>query len=53
LAGALQTQQTDPATIEVAYLERNGKISAIPYPHEPRVFNVSIQQGVRTVRIEL
>lgn len=42
----------DPAKIQVAYLERNGKISAIPYPREPRVVNVSVVQGVQTVRIE-
>ena len=49
----LQTGQADPSRVERAYLERNGQISVIPYPREPRVLSVSVENGVQTVRIEL
>jgi uncharacterized membrane protein YcaP (DUF421 family) len=54
LTGALrlQTNQTDPAKVQLAYLERNGKISLIPYPREPHIIDVSVRDGVQTVRIE-
>ncbi len=46
-------QETDPAHIKLAYLERNGSISMIPCPSEPRIFDVSVEHGVQTVRIRL
>jgi uncharacterized membrane protein YcaP (DUF421 family) len=46
-------KQTDLSKIKTAYLERDGEISIIPYKHEPRVLNVSVAEGVQTVRIEL
>jgi uncharacterized membrane protein YcaP (DUF421 family) len=49
----VQTKQTDPAKIKLAYLERNGQISVIPAKQEPRVYTVSVEEGVQTVRIEL
>ena len=49
----MQTGQTDPARVKLAYLERNGEISIIPYKEEPRILDVSIEDGVKTVRIEL
>jgi uncharacterized membrane protein YcaP (DUF421 family) len=49
----LQTKQTDPSKVRLAHLERNGQISIVPYPREPKVFNVSVEAGVQTVRIEL
>ena len=49
----LQAQATDPAKIQLAYLERNGNISVIPCKSEPRIVNVSVADGVQTVRIEL
>ena len=49
----MQTGQTDPAKIELAYMERNGHISMLPYPREPRVVEVAVEAGVQTVRIEL
>jgi uncharacterized membrane protein YcaP (DUF421 family) len=49
----LHAKQADPSKVQRAYLERNGQISIVPYPHEPRVLNVSVEQGVQTVRIEL
>lgn len=48
-----QTKQSDPAKIELAYLERDGGISIIPFKKEPRVLDVSIASGVQTVRIQL
>ena len=49
----LQATQTDPAKIKLAYLERNGRISVIPYEREPRIVELSVAEGVQTVRIEL
>ncbi|HVG00378.1 MAG TPA: YetF domain-containing protein [Chloroflexia bacterium] len=49
----IQTRQTDPAKVELAYLERNGQISVISRKPEPQVFTVSVEDGVQTVRIEL
>jgi uncharacterized membrane protein YcaP (DUF421 family) len=49
----LQSDQTDPAKIRVACLERNGQISVTPFKYEPRILDVSVAQGVQTVRIEL
>jgi uncharacterized membrane protein YcaP (DUF421 family) len=55
LAEALrkETEQTDHAKIEVAYLERNGKISVIPRKGKPQVLDVSVADGVQTVRLEV
>jgi uncharacterized membrane protein YcaP (DUF421 family) len=47
------TKENDLATIKFAYLERNGSISIIPFKQEPRVVEVSVEDGVQTVRIEL
>jgi uncharacterized membrane protein YcaP (DUF421 family) len=49
----MQTKQTDPAKVNLAYLERNGRISVISKQQEPQVFTVSVEDGVQTVRIEL
>lgn len=49
----LQTNQTDPAKVQRAYLERNGKISIIPYEREPHILDISVEGGVQTVRVEL
>lgn len=49
----LNTKQADPSEVERAYLERNGQISIVPYPREPKVLSVSVESGVQTVRIEL
>jgi uncharacterized membrane protein YcaP (DUF421 family) len=48
-----QTKQSDPAKIELAYLERDGEISIVPYRKALRVLDVSVKDGVQTVRIEL
>jgi uncharacterized membrane protein YcaP (DUF421 family) len=49
----LQAKETDPSKIRLAYLERNGEISVIPYEHEPRIVDTSVKDGVQTVRIDL
>ena len=48
-----QTKQSDPARIELAYLERDGGISIIPFKHKPQVLEVSVEAGIQTIRIEL
>ncbi len=49
----LQSQQTDPAKIKRAFLERNGRISVIPFEKEPRILEVATEQGVPTIRVRL
>ncbi len=49
----LKTNHTDPTKIKLAYLERDGQISVIPFKREPRVVDVSVEDGVQTVRVEL
>lgn len=52
----LQRGHRKPGHFRRAYLERDGKISFIPYrdvKSEPRVCTVSVEKGVQTVRIEI
>lgn len=49
----MQTGQPDAAKVKFAYLERNGAISIIPYREKPHILEVSVENGVKTVRIEL
>jgi uncharacterized membrane protein YcaP (DUF421 family) len=49
----LNTNHSDPSKIKTAYLERDGSISVIPLKGEPRVVDVSVKDGVQTVRVEL
>jgi uncharacterized membrane protein YcaP (DUF421 family) len=55
LAQALRLagRDPDPSKVRLAYLERNGSISVIPYGREPRVVDVSVDDGVQTVRVEM
>ena len=46
-----ESHVTDPERVQLAYLERNGGISVIPRKPEPRVLEVSVEDGVQTVRI--
>jgi uncharacterized membrane protein YcaP (DUF421 family) len=48
-----QGRPPDPSKIQLARLERNGEISVVPYEQEPRVVDVSVRDGVQTVRIEI
>jgi uncharacterized membrane protein YcaP (DUF421 family) len=49
----LQARQADPSKIQRAYLERNGSISIIPFEKEPRILDVTDEQGTPTIRIKL
>ena len=49
----LATHVKEPATVEEARFERNGSISVIAKPKEPRILEVQVQEGVHTVRIEI
>lgn len=49
----LQGKKPDPSSIERAYLERNGNISVITREEPPRILEVTVADGVQTVRIEL
>jgi uncharacterized membrane protein YcaP (DUF421 family) len=48
-----KVQETDPSKIRLAYMERDGSVSAVPRPSEPHIVDVSVMDGVQTVRIEL
>lgn len=55
LAEALRLQglPPDPSGVRLAHLERDGTVSVIPRDGEPRVVEVSVADGVQTVRIEV
>lgn len=55
LKEALRLQAGDPdlSNIKRAYLERSGRISIIPFKTEPQVLDVSVEDGVKTIRIKL
>ena len=44
-------REPDPSTVRLAYLERDGSISVVPCKEGPRVLEVSVADGVQTVRI--
>jgi uncharacterized membrane protein YcaP (DUF421 family) len=37
--------------VQMAYMERDGSISVVPRSSEPRVLEVTVQDGVQTIRI--
>lgn len=43
---------TEVEQVRIARFERNGEISIIPRPKQPKVVEVSLKGGVQTVRIE-
>lgn len=49
----LEAKQTGLDGVRLAYMERNGAISVIPCKPKPQAFEVVVQDGVQTVRIEL
>jgi uncharacterized membrane protein YcaP (DUF421 family) len=49
----LQAGDPDPSKIRRAYLERNGRISIVPFRTEPKVVDVSVENGVKSIRIKL
>ena len=55
LLGALRTSAkvSDPGNVAAARLERSGDISVIPRDGQPKVVEVSVAEGVQTVRVEI
>jgi uncharacterized membrane protein YcaP (DUF421 family) len=54
LQEALRTQGlTDLRRVAEAHLERSGKVSVIETKPEPRVLQVQVPDGVRTIRIQV
>ncbi len=49
----MQGQEADPSRVARAYLERDGSISVIPKQSGPKLLDVSVADGVQTVRIAL
>jgi len=49
----LQGQEPDLSKIRRAYLERDGSVSVIPREQEPQILEVTVADGVQTVRIAL
>ena len=55
LEQALRTEAgvTDPSAVRAATLERDGSISVVKADRPPRVVDVSVADGVQTVRVEI
>ncbi len=49
----LSGMHPDPSRVKQAHLERNGSISVIPMEEGPRVVEISVHEGVQTIRIEM
>lgn len=49
----IHNEDPDPANVQLAYFERNGTISVIPFKARPQVLDVAVEKGVQTIRIEL
>ena len=49
----LQAGDPDPSRVKRAYLERNGSVSIVPFKTEPQVLDLSVEDGVKTIRIKL
>jgi len=43
----------DVSRIKLSYMERDGSISVVPKSTEPKILDISVQDGVQTVRIAL
>ena len=44
---------TDPKRFKRATMERNGSISVVPIDREPRILQVSVEEQVQNIRIQL
>jgi uncharacterized membrane protein YcaP (DUF421 family) len=55
LEQALRTEAgvTDPSAVRAATLERDGSISVVKSDRPPRIIDVSVADGVQTVRVKL
>ena len=49
----MQGSEPDPSKVKRAYLERSGSVSVLPFSSPPHIVDVSVMDGVQTVRIEL
>jgi uncharacterized membrane protein YcaP (DUF421 family) len=49
----LQGRTTDISSVRLACMERNGRISVVRARRAPRAVDVAVDDGVKTVRIEL
>jgi uncharacterized membrane protein YcaP (DUF421 family) len=47
-----QGKPPDPSKARLAYLERDGSISIVSSQERPRILDVSVRDGVQTVRME-
>ena len=45
--------EPDPSHVQSAYMERGGSICIVPRQEGPKILEVSVENGVQTVRIEL
>lgn len=45
--------EPDVSQIKLAYMERDGGISVIPKSSEPKILDVSVENGVQTVRVQM
>ncbi len=48
-----QAKLTEPSEVEIARLESSGEISILSKENQPQVIEVSVDEGVKIVRIEL
>lgn len=55
LLGALRSEAkiSDPSEVKEARLERDGGISVIKRDREPQILEITVEEGVQTVRIKL
>lgn len=49
----LQAGTADVSSVRLACMERNGRISVVPARSAPHPVDVSVEDGVKTIRIEL
>lgn len=49
----LNSQCTSPSQVSIARLERSGQISIVPQSQPPQVIDVAVEDGVKTIRIQL
>ena len=49
----MQGHEADPSHVQRAYLERDGSISVVPREDGPRLVEVSVADGVQTIRIAM
>ena len=48
-----QAKLTEPSQVEIARLESGGEISVLPKDKKPQIIDVNVEDGIKTIRIEL